>query len=216
MEKRQKQLEQGYVDRTGKHQPGFWQIYIQEGARVMRHDGSIESARKIVDNIITRSQPIYIQIQDEVHAGKDLSQTAAGQAIKTDLEKVAEKTREELANLKVEMEDALKNAKEDKDRLKEQYEEHMSILGQIMTAESEQQRAQTIEELSSLQRQMDDSLKNEKEKQDRLRKQYEQEILLMQRTMIENAEKQRQLLEATHAEMQRAIRGRRKRRCSIM
>ena len=67
----------------------------------------------IVDNIIICSTPIYIQIQDEVHAGKDLPQTAAGQAIKTDLENAAEKTKEELASLKAEMEDALKYAKED-------------------------------------------------------------------------------------------------------
>ena len=113
MEIRQKQLVQGYVDNSGKSQQGFWQVYIQNGARVMRHDGSMASARGIVDNIIICSTPIYIQIQDEVHAGKDLSQTAAGQAIKTDLEKAAEKTKEELASLKAEMEDALKYAKED-------------------------------------------------------------------------------------------------------
>ena len=38
---RQKQLMQGYVDNSRKLQQGSWQVYIQNGARVMRHDGSM-------------------------------------------------------------------------------------------------------------------------------------------------------------------------------
>lgn len=140
MEARQKQLEHGYVDRSGNPQQGYWQVYIKNGAQVMRHDGSIDSAKRIIDTIMVRSTPIYIQIQDEVHAGKDLSQTAAGQAIKTDLEKAAEKTKEELASLKAEMEDALKDAKEDKERLKDQYEEEISLMQQRLRAEYDEQR----------------------------------------------------------------------------
>ena len=205
MEKRQKQLEQGYVDRTGKVQQGFWQLYIQNGARVMRHDDSIDSARRIVDNIIICSTPIYIQIQDEVHAGKGLSQTAAGQAIKTDLEKAAEKTKEELSRLKVEMEDALKNAKEDKDRLQQQYEERIASLGQRMATESEDQRRRTQQELANLKAQMDGDLKNEKEQQDRLRQQYAEEVSFMRKAILDNAEKQRQLLQASHEKLEREI-----------
>ena len=87
MEERQNQIEQGFVDHSGNHQQGFWQTYIQNGARVMRHDGSVYSTRRIVNNILTHSTPIYLQIQDEVHSGKGFSQTAAGQAIKTDLDR---------------------------------------------------------------------------------------------------------------------------------
>ena len=137
---RQKQLEEGYVDPSGKPQPGFWQPYIENGAQVMRHDGSIASARRIVDKIIVNSTPLFIQIQDEVHAGKDLPQTAAGQAIKTDLEKDAEKTKEEFANLKAEMEGALKDAKEDRDQLRQQYEEEISSVKKKMDTQAEQQK----------------------------------------------------------------------------
>ena len=111
MEMRQNQLEQG-----------FWQIYLQNGARVMRHDGSIASATRIVDNIIICSTPIYIQIQDEVYAGKDLSQTAAGCAVKTDLERHAENMKAELANVKAEL-GALKNTQNYTAKLRQQFEE---------------------------------------------------------------------------------------------
>lgn len=117
MEERQTELEQK-----------FWKTYIRNGARVMRHDGSRNSARRIVDNIIAHSTPMYIQVQEEVHAGMDLSETAAGQAIKTDLEKTAEKLKEELSQLKTEMEDALKDSKEGNDQLKQAYQEDISSI----------------------------------------------------------------------------------------
>ena len=107
------------MDRDGNFQQGFWQVYIQNSARVMRHDGSVYSTRRIVDNILTHSTPIYLQVQDEVHSGKGLSQTAAGQAIKADLERASEKSKEELTSLKVEMEVALNKARADKDRLQQ-------------------------------------------------------------------------------------------------
>ena len=129
MEEKQKQIEQGFVDYSGNLHQGFWQTYIKNGARVMRHNGSVDSARRIVDNIIICSTPIYIQIQDEVAAGKDLVQTAAGQEIMSDLERGAEKMSKELANLKAEMEDTLRNTKEDnKDLLKQEFEEEISLI----------------------------------------------------------------------------------------
>ena len=205
MENRQKELEQGFEDRTGRRQPGFWQIYIQNGARVMRHDGSIDSARRVVDNILTRSRPIYIQVQEEVHAGKDLSQTAAGQAIKTDLEKAAEKTKEELTSLKAEMADALKDAQDERDRLEQQYEEKMASLGRRMAAESEEQRKRTQEELNNLKSQMNDAIRNEKELKDQLKDQYKEEISLMQERMHAQYEEQRRMFEADNKRLREEI-----------
>ena len=201
MERRQKQLEQGFVDNSGNPKQGFWQVYIQNGARVMRHDGSLDSARRIVDNIITQSAPIYIQIQDEVHAGKDLSETAAGQAIKTELEKAAEKSKEELANLKVEMADALKSAKADSDRLKQNYERQMSSLEQRMNSESEARRKRTQEEVNEVRRQMESTLRVERDQQDRLRQQYQEEVSLMQQRARAENEEQKRLLESVNEKL---------------
>jgi len=145
MEGRQKQLEQGFLDRSGTPRQGFWQTYIENGARVMRHDGSVDSARRIVDNIIIFSTPIYIQIQDEVFAGKDLSQTAAGQEIKADLEKSTEKTSEELAKLKEELAtlrgemEGRRKAQEEA-RLRQQFEEEIALMQEKMRTELEEQK----------------------------------------------------------------------------
>ena len=150
MEKKQKQLEEGYVDRSGNRQQGFWQEYIQNGAQVMRHDHTIDSARKIVDKIIIGSTPIYIQIQNELHAGEVLSQTTAGQAIKRDLDKDTERMKEELTKLKVKMENALKNTNKNKDWLKQQYEEQISSLEGTMAEHAEGQRKLDHVELKEL------------------------------------------------------------------
>ena len=209
MEMKQKQLEQGYVDRSGNSQQGFWQVYIKSGARVMRHDNSIDSARRVVDNIIICSKPIYIQIQDEVHAGKGLAETAAGQAIKTDLEKAAEKTKEELSSLKVEMQDALKGAKEDKDRLEQQYKDQMLALKQRMTAESEEERKQTQQQLANLKRQMENTLQEEMAAKNTLKQQFDEEISLTQQRLRAEYEEQKRLIEADNQKLRDDIASRR-------
>ena len=99
MERRQQQIEQGFVDHSGNPRQGFWQIYIENGAQVMRHDGSIGSIQRIVDRIIINNTPIYTQIQDEVAAGRGLPQTAAGQSIIADLDETAQGLERELINL---------------------------------------------------------------------------------------------------------------------
>lgn len=133
MEERQEQIEQGFVDHSGNTHQGFWQTYIQNGAHVMRHNGSIDSARRIVDNIIVRCTPVYIQIQDEVLDGKDLSETAAGQAIMSDLERTVDSLREELANLDAEMEE-VPNRAGDEYLLRQQLEEEISSVQNRMNS----------------------------------------------------------------------------------
>ena len=196
MEKRQRQLEQGFFDHSGMPKQGFWQIYIQNGARVMRHDGSVGSARKIVDNILTCSEPIYIQIQDEVHDGKNLSETAAGRTIKTELENEAERSKAEFNNLKVEMETAAKKAEEDKDRLTQKHEKDISSLEQRMATESEDQRRRTREEVDSMKTQMEGALKSEREQQERLTKQFQEERLFLQQKMRAESDEQKKMLQS--------------------
>ena len=128
MNKRQKQLEQGYVDHSGNLQQGAWQEYIEKGAQVMRHDGTVDSAR-ILDKFLICSTPIYIQIQDEILHGKGLSETAAGQLIMSVLEKKAERVEEELAYLKAQMEDTLKNIKVDhKNSIRKEFEKEILLV----------------------------------------------------------------------------------------
>ena len=95
----------------------------------MRHDGIVDSARRILDKLLICSTPRYIQIQDEMLHGKGLSGTAAGKSIMSNLEKKAKKLDEELANLIAEMEDTLKNTKEDdKHSIRMEFEEEMLLI----------------------------------------------------------------------------------------
>ena len=100
MERRQQQIEQGFVDRSSNPQQGFWQIYIENGAQVMRHDGSMCSITRIVDRILLYSPPIYTHIQDEVAADSGLPQTATGQLIIAVLDKNAQRLEGRLINLR--------------------------------------------------------------------------------------------------------------------
>ena len=129
MELRQKQLEQGYVDHSGNLQKGAWEEYIEKGAQVMRHDGTVDSARRILDKFLISSTPRYIQIQDEMLHGKGLSETTAGKSIVSNLEKKVKKLDEKFANLIAEMEDTLKNTKEDdKHSIRMEFEEEMLLI----------------------------------------------------------------------------------------
>lgn len=50
------------------------------GADHAKHDGTKQSARAIIGRIVERS-PIYLRIQEELHAGARISQTAASQVL---------------------------------------------------------------------------------------------------------------------------------------
>ena len=129
MELRQKQLEHSYLDHFGNPEEGVWQEYIEKGAQVMRHDGTVDSARRILDKFLICSTPIYIQIQDEVLHGKGFSETTAGKSIMSDLKRKTKKLDEEFANLIAEMEDTLKNTKEDdKHSIRMEFEEEMLLI----------------------------------------------------------------------------------------
>jgi len=111
-EKREIELTRGGVRADGSRFEGFWTKAISYGARFTRHDNTFESARNIADEILVSSPPVYIQIQNEVHAGMDLVDTAAGKAIQTELEKQAALDKERLRQMQQEMNTALKNAKD--------------------------------------------------------------------------------------------------------
>ena len=69
--------------------PGFWHGMVAQGASHARHDGSKQSAEEIIGLVVKRS-PIYLQIQEELLAGKAHSQTAAAQALIEDLQRKVE------------------------------------------------------------------------------------------------------------------------------
>ena len=57
---------------------------ITEGADHAKHDGSEQSARAIIERVVDRS-PIYLHIQEELHAGIEVRQTEAVKALEGEL-----------------------------------------------------------------------------------------------------------------------------------
>ncbi|KAG9251956.1 P-loop containing nucleoside triphosphate hydrolase protein [Emericellopsis atlantica] len=98
-------------------QPEFWGVMIDRGSRMARHDGSFESARRIIDSLvkpIQSSDPsppggaCVLDIQEEmVDQEKNLDETAAGQFVQSGMLEARRRFETELAEYKESMELAL-------------------------------------------------------------------------------------------------------------
>ncbi|KAI0081634.1 hypothetical protein K474DRAFT_1671824 [Panus rudis PR-1116 ss-1] len=80
---------------------------LDAGAKMIRHDGTAESARRIVSQFF-RKEPTPLRIQQEiVTEGKDISHTAACQELDKALATVRRRQQVELADLEKQMEEAI-------------------------------------------------------------------------------------------------------------
>ncbi|KAK0318978.1 hypothetical protein LTR54_009872 [Friedmanniomyces endolithicus] len=85
----------------------IWAPMIRRGARVARFKGTRESAMQVVLSLI-HQVPIVLQIQAElVDQAKDLIDTTAGIAVNEEIKRLQQKYRDELAQLKKEMHEAI-------------------------------------------------------------------------------------------------------------
>ncbi|KAF8435213.1 P-loop containing nucleoside triphosphate hydrolase protein [Terfezia claveryi] len=98
---------------------GFWHGMVSQGAGHARYNGTLDAARQIIDRIVVQS-PVFLRIQQELSEGKDVRDTAAGQALITELEKQALKRERELAQIKEDMLKASENAERNAELLEEQ------------------------------------------------------------------------------------------------
>jgi hypothetical protein len=81
----------------------FFKPVVEKGARLLRHDNTVESVQEILRFIIG-NQPRSLRIQRElVDEKKNISQTAAGAELNRDLLQQAEKHRLEMIVLQDEM-----------------------------------------------------------------------------------------------------------------
>ncbi|KAK2466550.1 hypothetical protein APHAL10511_001412 [Amanita phalloides] len=107
----------------------FFDDLVEGGARFMRHDGTIESARDVLRCILTLV-PTIVQIQQEIRLeGKVLEETAAGSVHREEVEKIIAKHRKHMADLKTEL-DATQAS------------------STLLRREIEEERAQTQQELA--------------------------------------------------------------------
>ncbi|KAK4155080.1 hypothetical protein C8A00DRAFT_13861 [Chaetomidium leptoderma] len=93
--------------------PEFWGAMIKRGSRIVRHDGSAESAKSIVGSLIdgtdgqeSRGAVLDIQVQ-MVDEGKALDETAAGQFVQADMLEARRRFEADLVEYQASMEMAL-------------------------------------------------------------------------------------------------------------
>ena len=103
----------------------FWGGMVARGSRVERHDGTKQSAKSIISKLVARQIRVVLDIQRQlIDENKSLDDTYAGQALQSDLIEERQRSRALLADLKLDMEFALKEKdvkwqqQIEKDRLK--------------------------------------------------------------------------------------------------
>ena len=80
---------------------------IDAGAQMRRHANTLESARRIMSELIPLG-PVTMKIQEEVRAGKKLADTSAGKVLTAEMQEMQRRHEREMAGLKKELEMAAK------------------------------------------------------------------------------------------------------------
>lgn len=113
----------------------FFRPALLQGAQMVRHDRSLESALGILQCFID-NQPMELQIQRElVVEGKDITETAAGLELNKEIVELSKKHREELTEIQREMTTALIN--KDLQSKRELEQVRNELLGQMKKNEEE-------------------------------------------------------------------------------
>ncbi|KXX80814.1 Reticulocyte-binding protein 2 a [Madurella mycetomatis] len=137
----------------------FWAGLIAKGSQVFRQDDGAQSARRIIQHILSRRQRITLRIQEEMAGGKSLRETAAGREVQADIEVIQKKHEKEMALLRREMADAIRSR--DIEAKEEIAAIQAELADKMRQAQEDQQRLQVnIEELH---RQRDEELRRERE-----------------------------------------------------
>lgn len=93
----------------------FFKPVLDKGAKMLRHDNTVPSAQNILRHLLN-NHPLPLQIQRElVDQGKDILETAAGEELNRELTAQLKKHQEEMKQLQVEIQEAMK-AKDEETR----------------------------------------------------------------------------------------------------
>ena len=149
----------------------FFKPVLDKGARLTRHHNTVKSAHGIIRSIM-ENVPIPLQIQRElVDEGKDVIDTAAGEAINKELNEQIRRHQEELKAVK---EDMLKALKEKDEETRQELEEETCRLQEQM----DKMRMNSESMASDLQeekRKMGEAMREMQEKARKEREQAEEE-----------------------------------------
>ena len=122
-------------DRESQLSGKFFKPVLDKGAQMVRHHGTTQSAHDIVRKII-KNHPAALGIQEElVDQGKEIVDTAAGEAVSRELNERIGKHQAELKELRKEMAQALKRRDEEmRQELAEQARELQERMDEIKQA----------------------------------------------------------------------------------
>lgn len=87
-------------------QEDFWAGMIRRGSTVFRQDSGSFSATEIIRFILSQRRQVTLKIQQEMAGGMTLDQTAAGQEVQAEIDKLKAKHQEEMVRLRQDMEEA--------------------------------------------------------------------------------------------------------------
>lgn len=115
----------------------FFRPAIDKGARLLRHVGTIESARAVVRAILD-NQPLTLQIQEElVDQHKAFSRTSAGEEIRRTLNGDAEELEGKIKELQSELEGAEQRERETQQELEEEVRRLRERLASVVSESTE-------------------------------------------------------------------------------
>ncbi|KAK2466544.1 hypothetical protein APHAL10511_001406 [Amanita phalloides] len=123
-------------DREAALANGVFRPFIDAGARLIRHDGGFESAKKIISDL-ARQTPVTMKIQKELNAGMVLGDTSAGAVIVEETKELQKRHAEEMEELKKELEEA---ANENDDDLKAELDEERRKLAERIAQVAEDRK----------------------------------------------------------------------------
>ncbi|KPI38367.1 uncharacterized protein AB675_12015 [Cyphellophora attinorum] len=142
-------------------EPRFWKDFIGKGSKHVKHDGSKESARKIIEWDSLSSRGFYTRLQQEMARGMQLDETLAGSFLKSDFEHLHTKWEKELSQIEQEIESA--RAEDDKsvelvllderDTLRSRLHDIVSSMRSLRTSASALTRAKNPEFMETIARQ---------------------------------------------------------------
>lgn len=157
-----------------RSQDNLFRPAIENGATLLRHDNTIQSAYDILEQLVRR-QPVPLRIQMElVDEKKDISETAAGAELHRQLEEQAEKFEREIEELRREMNDALRlkdfRMETEIREAKEQFEVKLK-----QVAESRDKLSQLYAQEKQASEEMKKSIKALEDHQKRVEREHEEE-----------------------------------------
>lgn len=112
----------------------FFKPILENGALLLRHMNDQESAHKIIHNL-TGIDPVVLRIQSELAAVNDITQTGAYAQLNRELMEQAERNRQELQKLRVELEEAAQ-AQDEETRMELQ-EESEKMEAELLRVQNE-------------------------------------------------------------------------------